>query len=68
MIRKPSRSAAAITVAVLGLLIAYPLSVGPVHALCGPSLDVIYAPLLLLPEPVVDGLDDYVTFCERLRR
>lgn len=70
MERKSSRFAPVILIAVLGLLIAYPLSAGPVYALCETesSLDAIYAPLLLLPEPIVDALDEYVLFCDRVWR
>jgi hypothetical protein len=64
---KSSRSAV-VALATVGLLFAYPLSVGPIHALFGSSLDLIYAPLLFLPEPIVDSLDDYALFCDRLWR
>jgi hypothetical protein len=71
MERKSSRSAAVILTAVLGLLIAYPLSAGPAYALCEtpePIWDMVYGPLGRLPKPIVDALDAYVLFCDRIWR
>jgi len=74
MARKPIQSAGVILIAILGLLVAYPLSVGPAIATYGAMdepqslgdfIETAYSPLADLPEPLASWLDLYIGLWER---
>ena len=74
MKRKTIRSAAAILIAILGLLVAYPLSAGPAIATydamgepesVGQFIETAYSPLVDLPEPLHSWLESYISLWER---
>lgn len=72
MERKASRSAV-VALAIAGLLIAYPVSIGPVYGLCHyfdiyqPAFgwfEAFFTPLIFLPDqPLGDWIDQWVWFC-----
>ena len=68
--RKPKRSAV-VALAMVGLLIAYPMSIGPALVFCNGCesavamdiFEVAYKPLQFLPEPLGHVLDEWSYFC-----
>jgi hypothetical protein len=74
MEKKPIQSAAVILIAILGLLGAYPLSIGPAIAtydamdepqFLGDFIETAYSPLADLPEPLGSWLESYISLWDR---
>ena len=74
MERKPIQAAAVILIAILGLLVAYPLSIGPAIAtydamdepqFLGDFIETAYSPLVDLPEPLHSWLESYISLWDR---
>lgn len=69
------RPVAVLLVAIVGLLVAYPLSFGPAVILLAPSesaivrnaFEVAYKPLQYLPEPFGHVLNEWAYFCGDVR-
>lgn len=74
MKRKPNRAPAIILATIVGLLVAYPLSIGPAALLytCSKSDRVerafftVYEPLGFLPGPMVSALEKWAEMWVRL--